>query len=72
MESERDEMVKTMGELLAECERDVQERAVWHSLFVHNGHESRVGGMIGVCAQEVCHLKLLPRQMLTEQDQQRL
>lgn len=50
MEWERDELIKSMGELLAQCERDVQERMVWHLLLVHDDYGNRVGGMIGVGA----------------------
>jgi catalase len=30
MDWERDDLVLNMGTLLGECERDVQERMVWH------------------------------------------
>ncbi len=72
MQWERDDLVDTMGGLLAQCERDVQERMLWHLLLVHDDYGTRVGAMLGMSANDVCHLQPLPKQVLTEQDQQRL
>ena len=43
MEWERDDLVNNMGTLLGQCERDVQERMVWHFLLVHDDYGTRVG-----------------------------
>ena len=43
MEWERDDLVLNMGTLLGQCERDVQERMVWHFLMVHDDYGTRVG-----------------------------
>ena len=43
MEWERDDLVNNMGTLLGQCERDVQERMVWHFLMVHDDYGTRVG-----------------------------
>jgi catalase len=72
MEWERDDLVQNMGELLGACERDVQERMLWHLLLVHDDYGSRVGEALGLAADDVRHLEPLPGQLLTEEDRRRL
>lgn len=72
MEWERDDLVLNMGTLLGQCERDVQERMVWHMLLVHDDYGQRVGDMIGVTADDVRGMPPLPKQQLTKEDQSRL
>ncbi|OLP59142.1 catalase [Xaviernesmea oryzae] len=72
MDWERDDLVHTLGTLLGDCERDVQERMVWHLLLVHDDYGRRVGEMIGLTAADVAHLEPLPGQVLTEDDKRRL
>ncbi len=72
MDWERDDLVLNMGTLLGECERDVQERMVWHLFLVHDDYGSRVGAMLGIGPDDIRHLSPLPRQVLTEEDQRRL
>jgi catalase len=69
---ERDDLVKNLGDLLGQCERDVQERMIWHLLLVHDDYGTRVGKAIGLAAADVKHLKPLPGQVLTAEDQTRL
>ncbi len=69
---ERDDLVKNMGDLLGQCERDVQERMVWHFLLVHDDFGTRVGKAIGLSANDVRHLAPLPGQVLTDDDAVRL
>ena len=45
MDWERDDLVLNMGTLLGQCERDVQERMLWHLLLVHDDYGTRVGQM---------------------------
>jgi catalase len=71
-EWERDELVATMGELLGQCERDVQARMIWHLLLVHDEYGSRVAATIGLSADDVRHLEPLPGQVLTDEDRSRL
>ena len=71
-EWERDELVATLGGLLAHCERDVQERMLWHLLLVHDDYGMRVGAHPGIGAEAVTHLAPLAGQVLTPEDQQRL
>jgi catalase len=72
MDWERDDLVKNLGDLLRQCERDVQERMVWHLLLVHDDYGTRVGKAIGLSANDVKHLKPLDGQVLTEEDTSRL
>jgi catalase len=72
MDWERDDLVLNLGTLLGQCERDVQERMVWHLLLVHDDYGNRVGEMIGIAADDVRHLQPLPKQVLTDEDQTRL
>ena len=72
MEWERDDLVGNMGELLGACERDVQERMLWHLFLVHDDYGTRVGQALGMTAEDVRHLEPLPGQILTEEDQRRL
>jgi catalase len=72
MDWERDDLVKNMGDLLRQCERDVQERMVWHLLLVHDDYGTRVGKALGLSAADVRHLEPLPGQVLTDQDKARL
>jgi catalase len=68
---ERDDLVLNMGGMLARCERDVQERMLWHLFLVHDEYGARVGEHIGLTADDVKHLDPLPGQVLTEEDEAR-
>ncbi len=72
MDWERDDLVKNLGDLLGQCERDVQERMLWHLLLVHDDYGTRVGKALGLSANDVKHLEPLAGQVLTEEDQRRL
>ena len=61
-----------LGGLLGQCQRDVQERMIWHFLMVHDDYGTRVGKAIGLTADDVKGLPLLPNQKLTADDQRRL
>ena len=69
---ERDDLVHNMGDLLGQCERDVQERMLWHLFLVHDDYGTRVGQKIGIIADDVRHLPPLDGQVLTAGDQARL
>ena len=69
---ERDDLVKNLGDLLAQCERDVQERMVWHLFLVHDDYGTRVGKALGLTAATVSGLAALKGQVLTAEDQARL
>jgi catalase len=72
MDWERDDLVNNMGTLLGDCERDVQERMVWHFLMIHDDYGKRVGEIIGITADDVAKLQPLPGQVLTDDDKRRL
>ena len=69
---ERADLVKNMGDLLSQCERDVQERMLWHFYLVHDDYGNRVGQLLGLSAADVRHLQPLPKQVLTAEDKTRL
>jgi catalase len=69
---ERDDLVKNLGDLLGQCERDVQERMLWHLFLVHDDYGTRVGKAIGLGASHVSHLEPLVGQVLTDEDLSRL
>jgi catalase len=72
MDWERADLVLNMGTLLGQCERDVQERMVWHFFLVHDDYGARVGKMLGISADDLGKLAPLPKQVLTDEDQKRL
>jgi catalase len=72
MDWERDDLVHNMGTLLGQCERDVQERMLWHFFLIHDDYGTRVGEALGITADDVRHLAPLPGQLLTDEDKRRL
>ena len=71
MDWERGDLVHNIGAALMDCERDVQERMLWHLFLIHDDYGTRVGQMIDMSADDVRGLEPLPGQILTEEDQQR-
>jgi catalase len=69
---ERDDLVDNFVANLGQCERDVQERMVWHFFMVEDELGERVGEGLGIKASDVSHLEPLESQTLSEEDQQRL
>ncbi len=69
---EREDLILNMGNLLGQCERDVQERMLWHFFLVHDDYGHSVAKAIGLTAKDVRGLKPLAKQVLTEEDQKRL
>ncbi|WP_275445777.1 MULTISPECIES: catalase [unclassified Halomonas] len=72
MDWERDELINVLGGMMQSCERDVQERMLWHLYLVHDDYGNRVGQMIDMTADDVRHLQPLPKQVLTDEDKRRL
>jgi catalase len=72
MDWERDDLIHNMGDLLGQCERDVQERMLWHLFLVHDDYGARVAEALGMSVADVKHLQPLAGQVLTEEDQRRL
>ena len=69
---ERDDLVRNMGDLLSQCERDVQERMLWHFFLIHDDYGTRVGKHFNMTANDVKHLKPLATQILTADEQKRI
>jgi catalase len=69
---ERDDLVANFVTNLSQCERDVQERMVWHFYLVEDDLGDRVGEGLGIKASDVTHLEPLQSQTLSDEDQQRL
>ena len=63
MDWERDDLITNMGGLLGQCERDVQERMLWHFFLIHDDYGSRVGKALGITAKDVPHLAPLTGQV---------
>jgi catalase len=72
MEWERQDLVDNLGGLLAQCERDVQERMLWHLFMVHDDYGRKVGEKIGMTARDVAGLAPLASQTLTDDEKKRL
>jgi catalase len=72
MDWERDDLLFDMGDLLGQCERDVQERMVWHFFIIHDDYGRRVAEKPGMTVENVKKLGPLPKQVLTNEDQRRL
>jgi catalase len=69
---ERDDLVRNFVDLLAQCERPIQERMVWHFLLVENELGLRVGAGLKISPDDVRGLKPLTDQTLTDEDRERL
>jgi len=71
-EWERDDLVANLVDALLQCDRNIQERMVWHLFMVENELGQRVSDGVGITADEVRNLPPLATQTLTEEEQQRL
>jgi catalase len=69
---EKDDLVTNLVDALSQCDREIQERMVWHWLMAEDELGQRVGDGLGISADDVRGLAPLPGQTLTEEDQQRL
>jgi catalase len=69
---ERDDLLANVVTQLGQCERDVDERMVWHFLLVEDELGQRVGEVLGIKPADVGHLEPLQSQTLPDEDQQRL
>ncbi|SDD09806.1 catalase [Actinokineospora iranica] len=69
---ERDDLVRNLVAQLAQCDRPIQERMVWHFLLVEDELGLRVGDGLGIGPGDVAHLEPLPSQDLGDEDRKRL
>ena len=65
-------LIDNMGNLLSACERDVQERMLWHFFLIHDQYGQGVAEKLGMGVEDVRGLQPLKGQVLTDEDQQRL
>jgi catalase len=72
MDWERDDLIHNMVDQLGQCDRHIQERMIWHFYLIDDDYGNRVGEGLGISAADVAHLEPLPKQQLTDEDQQRL
>ena len=71
-EWERDDLVRNMITNLRQCERDVQERMLWHFYMIHDQYGERVAQGLGMSVDDVKGLAPLATQRFTEEENQRL
>ncbi|HEX5580409.1 MAG TPA: catalase [Gemmatimonadaceae bacterium] len=71
MDWERDDLVANMVANLGQCERDVQERMLWHFFMIHDDYGQRVAEGLEMSADDVRGLEPLAGQVLTEEDERR-
>ncbi|WP_026422048.1 catalase [Actinokineospora inagensis] len=69
---ERDDLVDNLSVQLAECDRPIQERMVWHFLLVEDELGTRVGERLGISPGDVSRLPPLATQTLGPAEQKRL
>ncbi|TFV73893.1 catalase [Blastococcus sp. CT_GayMR19] len=68
---EKDDLVTNLVGALSQCNRDIQERMVWHLFMCEDELGQRVGEGIGISADDVRGLAPLQTQTLTEDELQR-
>ncbi|MEA2294692.1 MAG: catalase [Solirubrobacteraceae bacterium] len=68
---ERDDLVTNLTGLLAQCDRPIQERMVWHLYMCEDELGQRVGDGLGISADDVRGLEPLATQNLTEAELER-
>jgi catalase len=68
---ERDDLVVNLTTLLAQCDRPIQERMVWHLFMCEDELGTRVGDGLGISAADVRGLPPLATQTLTDAELER-
>jgi catalase len=68
---EKDDLVTNLVGALSQCNRDIQERMVWHCFMAEDELGQRVGEGLGIDADDVRGLAPLQTQTLTEEELQR-
>jgi catalase len=71
-EWEQDDLVNNLVALIGQATREVQERMVWHFFLCEDELGSRVGGGLGISADDVRTLPPLASQTLSEEELERL
>src|SRR5918998_4468390 len=68
---EKDDLVANLVDALSQCDRPIQERMLWHLYMVEDELGARVGDGIGIGLDEVKDMEPLPKQALTDEEEQR-
>ena len=68
---EKDDLVTNLVGALSQCNREIQERMVWHCFMAEDELGARVGEGLGISADDVRGLSPLQTQTLTEEELQR-
>jgi catalase len=71
-EWEREDLVANLIAALGQCDRNIQERMVWHLFMIETELGQRVGDGVGISADDVRNLPPLATQSLTDEEQARL
>jgi catalase len=69
---EKDDLVANLVGALAQCDRPIQERMVWHWLIADDELGLRVGEGLGIGPDDVRHLEPLATQTLTDEERTRI
>jgi catalase len=69
---EKDDLVANLTALISECDREIQERMVWHFFLCEDELGRRVGDGLGISADDVKHLRPVPTQGWGPAEQERL
>lgn len=69
---EREELVANLIDALEQCDRNVQERMIWHLFMIEDDLGQQVGDGIGISADDVRNLGPLATQTLTEDELRRV
>jgi catalase len=65
---ERDDLVTNLTGLLAQTDRPIQERMIWHLFMIEDELGQRVGDGIGISADDVRGLSPLATQTFNEEE----
>lgn len=68
---EQDDLVENLSGLLAQCDRPIQERMIWHLLMCEDELGARIGEAIGISADDVRGLEPLATHILTPDEEER-
>jgi len=69
---EKDELVANLSDAISQCDRNIQERMVWHMFMVEDELGHRISEAVGIGLDEVKNLQPLKNQTLNDEEQQRL
>jgi catalase len=68
---EKEDLVFNLIDALGQCDRNIQERMVWHLFMIEDELGAKVGEGVGIGADDVRGLKPLETQTLTDEELER-